>query len=104
GSTSGDVVVLYMPSRLAAKTVSGEIRVKGELPSDAVHEFEAVSGDVLVWITNDTGFDVKASSFDSDVWLNGERYKGGVRRRVGDGSGRIRVSTMNGEVRIKQGR
>ncbi len=101
-ATSGDILVRYMPERLNAKTVSGEIKIKGELAKSSVHEFEAVSGDVYVWITNGTGFNVSATSFDSDLWINDQRFEGKVKKTVGDGSATLRIATMNGEVRIKQ--
>lgn len=101
-STSGDMLVRYMPERLSAKTVSGEFRIKGALSKSSVHELEAVSGDVYVWITNGTGFNVGATSFDSDVWINDQRFEGKVKKTVGDGSATFRIATMNGEVRIKQ--
>lgn len=103
-STSGDLEIYYLPERLDAKTVSGEVRAKGGLVAKAVHTYETVSGELLLWLTDDEGFTVNASTFDSDIYIDGERMSGRADKKIGSGSATIRVKSMNGDIRIKRER
>ncbi|MEM6558689.1 MAG: DUF4097 family beta strand repeat-containing protein [Myxococcota bacterium] len=102
GSTSGDVELRYLPKRLEAKSVSGEIRAKGRLAADAVHRLETVSGDMLLWLVGSQGFRLRATSFDSEIYVDKKRFDGSVDTKVGDGAASIKAATMNGEIRIRR--
>ncbi|MEO1480595.1 MAG: DUF4097 family beta strand repeat-containing protein [Myxococcota bacterium] len=101
-STSGDIGIYYLPEKLDAKTVSGEIRAKGLLSDTAVHTYETVSGELLLWLTGDEGFTVSANTFDSYIYVDGDRMERRADKRVGSGAATIRVKSMNGDVRIKR--
>ncbi len=68
GSVSGDVLLDRIESeRVNTRSVSGNVRYGGALARNGRYEFSSHSGDILLELTSDTGFDVEASTFNGDV-------------------------------------
>ncbi len=105
--------------QLAVSTVSGELDYEGGLAEDGRYELRSHSGDVLLVLTEDVGFDLTADTFSGDfefdlpVTLEGNqsasddcgrgrgRGQRSIRGRYGDGSARIEVVTFSGDLSIR---
>lgn len=92
-----------------ARTTSGDSRVSGQLAKDARVEFESVSGDVILKLGAEAGFAASAESFSGELsncfGVKPEavsKYGPGERMSLtrGEGSARVRIQTMSGDVRI----
>ena len=124
-TASGDIMVADVGGRVALKAVSGEITVAGgrvdelslhTVSGDAVvdadllggtHTFRSVSGNLALRMEADAGLDIDATSVSGGVQCGiGEptdhSVPGQRRPRVvtGDGSARLRVQTVSGDVTV----
>lgn len=127
-SVSGDVHVTGVTGRLHASAVSGDVHVKnvtGSVNASAVSgdvnieidrlegsddmKFSTVSGDVSVSLPSNLDADVDMSSFsgsiktDFPVEVRSERFgsRNWARGKLGDGSRRLRVSTVSGDLSLR---
>jgi DUF4097 and DUF4098 domain-containing protein YvlB len=128
GSVSGDVQVSGVTGRLNASAVSGDVHVKdvsGSVSASAVSgnvtveinrlegsdemKFSTVSGDVTVLLPADLNADLDMSSFsgsiktDFAVEVRSERYgsRNWARAKLGDGSRRLRMSSVSGDLSLR---
>jgi hypothetical protein len=123
-SVSGTVRLDSIASeRVAVKTVSGDVEYGGELAHHGRYEFVSHSGNVLLNLAGNTGFDVAASTFSGDVRsdyaitvrgndVNGTARENGRGRRgrlggvrtlrgsFGDGSASLELQSFSGNVAI----
>ncbi|HSB08507.1 MAG TPA: DUF4097 family beta strand repeat-containing protein [Blastocatellia bacterium] len=127
-SVSGDVHVTGVTGRLHASAVSGDVHVKdvsGSVSASAVSgdvtveidrlegaddmKFSTVSGDVSVSLPSNLDADVDMSSFsgsiktDFPVEVRSERFgsRNWARGKLGDGSRRLRISTVSGDLSLR---
>jgi DUF4097 and DUF4098 domain-containing protein YvlB len=108
-SVSGDVEVSDAScERAELGTVSGDVRYNGTLAASGRYDFKSHSGDVVITIPGDVGFELEASSFsggiesDFDLTVHSisrERKVSGV---FGDGSAVINATTFSGDITIRQ--
>lgn len=107
-TVSGDLTAELQPGRaIRARTTSGNMVIRGKLAKDADLELQTVSGDVRLHVGYDGGYEYEASTFSGDIrncfkqetertsrYGPGERLTG----TRGNGSGHVRVKTMDGEI------
>ena len=106
--------------RVTMKSVSGNIAYRGALVRNGRYEFNSHSGDILLGLAGDTGFDVDASTFSGDfqsdyaLTLRGGdappggrlgRGRGGARARAvrgtfGNGSASVNLQSFSGGLAI----
>jgi DUF4097 and DUF4098 domain-containing protein YvlB len=101
--------------RIDAHTTSGNASFSGQLAHNGRYELKSFSGEVRLYLSGDTGFELDASSFSGDVRsdlpikvqgsINGDDRRG--RRRsmhgtYGDGSAVLNVTTFSGSVVISK--
>lgn len=109
-SVSGDVHIENVScARGSLESVSGDLLYSGRILPGGRYEFESHSGDVVIVIGNDVGFELEASTFSGDIDSELEmrvtssdgsgRTLNGV---VGDGSAFIEVATFSGDVEIRR--
>ena len=68
GSVSGNLRLDNIESeRVNVRTVSGDVDYGGALARGGRYEFAAHSGNILLNLSGDTGFDVEATTFNGDV-------------------------------------
>ena len=68
GTVSGTVRLDNIESgRVNVRTVSGDVDYGGALARNGRYEFAAHSGNVVLNLTGDTGFDVEATTFNGDL-------------------------------------
>jgi DUF4097 and DUF4098 domain-containing protein YvlB len=108
-SVSGDLWIDRASSRRASlKSVSGEIEYTGAIASGGRYEFQSHSGDVVLTLGDEVGFELEASTFsgeiESDFTLKttSRMQKGRLSAVVGDGSAFIEASTFSGDVQIRR--
>jgi DUF4097 and DUF4098 domain-containing protein YvlB len=108
-SVSGDVWIDRGSSRRASlKSVSGDLEYTGAITSGGRYEFQSHSGDVVVTLGEEVGFELEASTFsgeiESDFTLKttSRVQKGRLSAVVGDGSAVIEASTFSGDVEIRR--
>jgi len=107
-SVSGDVLLQEVTSKRASlESVSGNLEYTGAIAASGRYDFSAHSGDVILTIGDDVGFELEASTFsgeiESDFALKTtSRAQKGKRLSavVGDGSAFIEASTFSGDVRL----
>ena len=127
-SVSGDVRVSGVTGRLHASAVSGDVHIKdvsGSVSATAVSgdvnveiqrlegsddmKFSTVSGDVSVSLPSSLDADVDMSSFsgsiktDFAVEVRSERFgsRNWARGKLGEGSRRLRISTVSGDLSLR---
>jgi DUF4097 and DUF4098 domain-containing protein YvlB len=113
GSVSGDVVLENVRSkRIDAQSVSGSVQLSGSLVPGGRYDLGSHSGEILITISGDVGFELDASSFSgnirSDIDIkteSAEPASRGRRRRSlsgthGDGSAFLDVTTFSGSIVI----
>jgi len=104
-TSSGDVYASGISGSVRAQSSSGDIRLKELTSTDGDFDVESSSGDVTLEVTDsfEGSVSLKSNSGSVNSRLSGEieslsesRLKG----NVGNGSGRLRVSTVSGDIRI----
>jgi DUF4097 and DUF4098 domain-containing protein YvlB len=108
-SVSGDVSIDEVSSRRASiESVSGDLEYTGTITSGGRYDFQSHSGDVILTIGDEVGFELEASTFsgeiESDFTLKttSRTEKGRLSAVVGDGSAYIEASTFSGDVRLRR--
>lgn len=86
-------------------TVSGDVRIDGELDKAREHKMKTISGDVDLHLTGGS-YDIrfKSMSGDLDSELDGEILREGRRDKrivIGPGEAHVSVKTMSGDLQIK---
>lgn len=110
-TVSGDIEIdAEKFQRLDGESVSGDLRVSGDLQSGGRVSFESVNGDLVLEVASlyDTEFDLE--SFNGSISPIFEhraertsRYAPGRELRLTEGSGatEIRIETLNGDIEIR---
>ena len=107
-SVSGDVRLRDVSSRRASlESVSGDLEYTGSIAASGRYDFQTHSGDVVLTIGDEVGFELEASTFsgeiesDFDLKTTSRAQKGKrLSAVVGDGSAVIEVSTFSGDVQL----
>jgi DUF4097 and DUF4098 domain-containing protein YvlB len=107
-SVSGDVRLQGVSSRRASlESVSGDLEYTGSIAASGRYEFQTHSGDVVLTIGDQVGFELEASTFsgeiESDFTLKttSKGHKGrSLSAVVGDGNAFIEASTFSGDIRL----
>jgi len=111
-SVSGDLKLQHLhASAVRANTVSGDIDVAvDELTGNGAFNFHSVSGDITLEVPRDFGADLTMSTVSGDmnsdfpVTLgNGRMSRRSLSARIGGGGRRLDVSTVSGDLRLRQG-
>ncbi|WP_143447465.1 DUF4097 family beta strand repeat-containing protein [Kineosporia sp. R_H_3] len=105
-TVSGDLAIAGgRTSRLAAKTVSGDLMLDVDVDSGSRVDLKTVSGDVTLRVGAECGFDVDVSSTSGRLESAFEALhvtkKPGSNKmsgRVGAADGRLKVTTVSGDV------
>ncbi|HXV63067.1 MAG TPA: DUF4097 family beta strand repeat-containing protein [Vicinamibacteria bacterium] len=108
-SVSGDVRVDSVSSeRGTLSSTSGDIRYTGRIAPGGRYEFKTHSGDVVLAIGDEVGFELEASTFSGDIdsafpmrVTSTDRSGRKLTGVVGDGSALIEATTFSGDVRIR---
>ena len=118
GTVSGNVQLTNVRAeRVQAKSVSGDIEYESRLVKGGRYEFNSHSGNVRVFLTQPSGFELDASSFSgtirsdfpvtlrSTTGANGDRNRRGnrntaIRGTFGDASAVLSVRSFSGNVII----
>jgi DUF4097 and DUF4098 domain-containing protein YvlB len=109
GTVNGSLIVSVDGARsVRAHTTSSAVRVEGTLARGATVEASSVSGNLTVRAGADGGFGYEVSSFSGNISdcfnVSPEHTKYGPGSRLegtrGDGSGRVRLKTMSGNVEL----
>lgn len=109
-SVSGDVELDDAAcDRASFESVSGDIRYAGRISRGGRYEFQSHSGNVVVTIGEDVGFQLEASTFSGDIesefpitTRSGGRKRRDLEGVVGDGSAVIEATTFSGNVEIRK--
>lgn len=90
-------------------SVSGEIRYTGRIAPGGRYEFKSHSGDVVITLGGEVGFELDASTFSGDIESDFEmrlssdgRERSSVSGIVGDGSAVIEATTFSGDVILRR--
>ena len=130
GSVSGDVDITGAHGDVSASTVSGDIKLTGlhassvqansvsgdvnvrvdELTGTGAFSFHSVSGDVTLEVPRDFGADLTMSTVSGDINSdfpitlgNGRMSRRSLSARIGAGGRRLDVSTVSGDLTLRQG-
>jgi DUF4097 and DUF4098 domain-containing protein YvlB len=109
-SVSGDVRLDAVASdRASFESVSGNIRYGGRISRGGRYEFQSHSGNVVIAIGDEVGFQLQASTFSGDIDSElplksvSRTHKGrNLEGVVGDGSAFIEATTFSGNVEIRK--
>jgi DUF4097 and DUF4098 domain-containing protein YvlB len=96
-------------SRSRLRSTSGDIGLKGRLDADARIDFESISGDVRLDLAPPVGAEFEVTSFNGEIRncfgpkpVRTSEYAPGteLRFKEGQGSARVRIKTLNGDIGI----
>jgi hypothetical protein len=96
-------------TRSRLRSTSGDLGVSGQLARDARLDFETISGDVRLDLVGATAGQYDMSSFNGEIRncfgpksVRTDEYAPGreLRFQDGDGSARIRIKTLNGDIGV----
>ena len=89
-------------------SVSGNIRYTGRIMGGGRYEFKSHSGDVIITIGDDVGFELEANTFSGDIESDfemkvssGDRHGQSISAVIGDGSAMIEATTFSGNVILR---
>jgi DUF4097 and DUF4098 domain-containing protein YvlB len=111
-SVSGDIKLMGLhASSVQANSVSGNVDVRvDELTGTGAFSFHSVSGDVTLEVPRDFGADLTMSTVSGDINSdfpitlgNGRMSRRSLSARIGAGGRRLDVSTVSGDLRLRQG-
>ena len=108
-SVSGDVRIRQVSCEQGEfESVSGDIRYTGQIVSGG-YEFTTHSGDVVIVIGEDVGFELEASTFSGEIEsefpmtvTSSSKRRRNISAVVGDGSAVIEATTFSGDVQIRK--
>jgi DUF4097 and DUF4098 domain-containing protein YvlB len=95
--------------RSRLRSTSGDLGLKGRLDPDARIDFESISGDVRLDLVAPVGAEFEVTSFNGDIRscfgpkpVRTSEYAPGteLRFREGEGTARVRIKTLNGDIGI----
>jgi DUF4097 and DUF4098 domain-containing protein YvlB len=106
-TSSGDIYVSGVTGSIRAEASSGDITLKELSAGEGEFDVETSSGDVTLEIGEGFQGSVSLDSNSGSVYsrLSGEIEsisESRVRENVGNGNGRLRVSTVSGDIRINR--
>jgi DUF4097 and DUF4098 domain-containing protein YvlB len=109
-SVSGNVTLDGVScNRSALESVSGEIRYTGTIARGGRYNFQSHSGDVVITIGDDVGFQLEASTFSGEIesempltTTSTDRKRRQLSGVSGDGSAIIEAQTFSGDVLIRK--
>jgi DUF4097 and DUF4098 domain-containing protein YvlB len=96
-------------SRSRLRSTSGDIGLKGKLDADARIDFESISGDVRLDLLGPVAAEFDVTSFNGEIRncfgpkaVSTSEYAPGkeLQFREGQGTGRVRIKTLNGDIGI----
>jgi DUF4097 and DUF4098 domain-containing protein YvlB len=110
GTVSGDVKGSLDGTRsLRARSTSGDVNLVGKLTSSPTVDVESVSGEITLKASADGGFSYELTSFSGDITncfggtaQRTSQYAPGrsLRGTLGQGSGRVHMRSMSGELTL----
>jgi hypothetical protein len=104
-TSSGDVYATGVAGSVRAQSSSGDIRLKELTAKEGDFDIESSSGDVTLEVTDsfEGSISLKSNSGSVNSRLSGEiesLSESRLRGSMGNGNGRLRVSTVSGDIRI----
>ena len=117
GSVSGDVILTNVTcERATVKTVSGNVEYNGPLARTGRYEMTAHSGSVRLAVSETTGFELEATTFNGDVRSDfpltlrsgmdegdgrrGRRLNRSIRGSYGDAGAIVTLKSFSGDIVI----
>ena len=89
-------------------TVSGNIRYTGRIAKGGRYEFKSHSGDVIITIGDDIGFELEAGTFSGEIESafamrvsSGGQHGQNINAVIGDGSAMIEATTFSGNIILR---
>ena len=90
-------------------SVSGDIHYSGRILGGGQYEFKSHSGDVIITIGDDVGFELEANTFSGEIESDFEmRVSSGgqpgqsISAVIGNGSAMIEVTTFSGDIMLRK--
>jgi DUF4097 and DUF4098 domain-containing protein YvlB len=109
-TVSGDfTIAMGDTARSRLRSTSGDLGIRGRLVPDARLDFESISGDIRLDLEGPVGAEFDVSSFNGDIRncfgpkpVRTSQYAPGseLRFREGQGSARVRLKTLNGDINL----
>jgi DUF4097 and DUF4098 domain-containing protein YvlB len=109
-TVSGNVdLSLGDTTRSRLRSTSGDVNLYGKLVGEARLDVESISGDVRIKLVQPIGAEFELSSFNGEISncfgpkaQRTDEYVPGreLRFREGNGTGRVRVKTLNGDINL----
>lgn len=100
-SVSGDHIFSGLVRRISCNTTSGRITVACDGPIDDA-DFDTVSGDATIYLTDDTGFTARWDSVSGRFNCEFATKSSNNSATYGDGSASIKFNTVSGKMSIKE--
>ena len=113
GTTNGNIVIRDVESRdVRGKTTSGAVRFQGLLYGDGHYAFESLSGDLVILVPANSGFDLTAKTFSGSIETDfsiqvspgttlpgrGKSFRG----TIGQGGAQLSAVGFSGNIYIKK--
>ncbi|MGB9907445.1 MAG: DUF4097 family beta strand repeat-containing protein [Candidatus Saccharicenans sp.] len=95
--------------KISAKSISGTVEYHGQVLPDGSYRFSSHSGEVRLFLPEDSSFDLEATSFsgtvttDFPVQIMGKLSGKTIQGRVGKGGAEVSAKAFSGSVEIRKG-
>ena len=104
-TSSGDITVSGVTGSVKAEAISGDLRLSALSAKEGNFDVESVSGDVVMEVSSDFSGKMQVATVSGEVssQLGGEldSYSDSrLRGKIGDGRGRLNISTTSGDISI----
>ena len=90
-------------------STSGDIHYSGRILGGGQYEFKSHSGDVIITIGDDVGFELEANTFSGEIESDfemrvssGGRHGRSISAVIGNGSAMIEVTTFSGNIMLRK--
>jgi hypothetical protein len=107
GTVDGDVIVRGIATVATLATVDGDITLDLSGPLPSTMRISTVDGDVAIAVPSTAGLSVHATTVDGDlesdfpITVKGKWGPRTMRGTVGDGATELRISTVDGSIRLR---
>jgi len=107
-SGSIDLINVTDARKVTAKALSGSVKYSGKIFQDGIYHLKSHSGDIVMLIPANSGFDFRAKTFsggiksDFEISVSGKVSKRELKGTVNGGGAELEAATFSGDVNLKK--
>lgn len=108
-SVSGDISLsdVSQANRVKVTTLSGDVEYQGDLNPEGIYSLKTHSGNLEIWLPQESKFDLEATTFSGDIRsefeisMTGEISRKKIKGKVNGGGAELSLKTFSGDIKLK---